>query len=71
MPDLCMNRDNNSSVNNSDDETVLTGEYDYKSASNKELDSGDDESISNDSGWEREARAQDLEAAKVREDREQ
>ena len=70
MPDLYMNRDDNSSVNNSDDKTILTGGYDYESASDDELYSGDDKSFSNDSGWAWKERAQDLEAAKVREDRE-
>ena len=70
MPDLYMNRDNDSSVDNSDDETVSTGGYDYESASDNELYSGDDESFSDDSRWARGEKAQDLEAAKVREDRE-
>ena len=70
MPDLCMNLDNDSSVNNSDDETVSAGGYNYKSASDNKLDSSNNKSISNNSGWAWEARAQDLEAAKIRRYRE-
>ena len=49
MPDLCMNLEDDSSVNDSDDETVLTGGYDYESASDDKLDSSNDESIGGDS----------------------
>ena len=70
MPDLCMNGDDDSSIDNSDDKTVLTGGYDYESASNDELYNDDKKNISDDSGWAQEERAQDLEAAKVREDHE-
>lgn len=71
MPDLCLNLKDDSSVDNSDDEIVSTGEYNYESASNDELDSSDNKSDGNDRGWARHARAHDLEVARVREDREQ
>ena len=90
MPDLYMNRDDNSSIDadsSFDDETISNCGYDYKSASDNELYGDDDESFTDDSyddemscdderfdnnsGWSREDRAQDREAAKVREDREQ
>ena len=88
MPDLYMNRDDDSSIeadSNFDDKTILTCGYDYESASDNELYGDDDESFSNDSyddklshdderfgensGWTREERAQDREAARVRKDR--
>ena len=50
MPDLYMNRDDNRGVHNSDDKTVSTGGYNYESASNDKIDSGNDKSFSNNNG---------------------